>query len=369
MFNLSLSEININNLKHNCMVIKEVIGQNCKLGIVVKESAYGYQLIEFLKNIEDFEEVSMVMVGKIKECRLIVENNMDMPILLLLNANASYLKGLLKSNITFSAYNKEFIVDLNNISKLRSIKSKVHIRIDLNSTGMGIKPIEFYRLYQDAKKLTNVEITGIYSHINPTCRENNCAIETAINEFDKLINMIPVNERKKLTIHIADSSLIFDFNKSHYNMVRAGIELYGLPYSSKGYTGLMSVMSLKARIISIEKIIDESTVSYYNKCNENKTIAYVALGYRDAPFLMKLKNLKVMVNETLVNVYGEPCMETCTIDITNMKDISIGDVVTFIGIENGVRITDIMKRDNIKITDYERLCMISKTVEKAYIKE
>ena len=62
-------------------------------------------------------------------------------------------------------------------------------------------------------------------------------------------------------------------------------------------------------------------------------------------------------------------MDQCMINADNANNISVGDVVTVIGRENGLSITadDIAK--NLGTINYEVICIISKRLPRIYIKD
>jgi len=78
---------------------------------------------------------------------------------------------------------------------------------------------------------------------------------------------------------------------------------------------------------------------------------------------------KVIIKDKLFPVVGRICMDQCMIDVTEGKDIKIGDEVILIGEGNGVRFNGDDIAGLLGTINYEVTCMISKRVPRVYIKD
>lgn len=112
--------------------------------------------------------------------------------------------------------------------------------------------------------------------------------------------------------------------------------MYGIYNEDEPKTrlNLKPVLTLKARITSVKEIEKEESVSYGRTfvAKENKKIATVSIGYADGyPRNLSNKNVKVVVNGEYAEIVGRICMDQLIIDVSKIKEIHQGDIVTLMG--------------------------------------
>lgn len=365
---LSWAQISMGALKNNCQIIKERIGDRTKLAVVVKGNAYGHGAIPILQEMQNWEEVDMVIVGTIEECRSICEAGIQLPVLILNRVPVKYITGLPLEKVCFSAYDKLFLEELNEFAQMQGKTASVHLRVDVNYGGMGILPEKFLIVYEYVKSLKNIKITGIYIHPYSIYGKDENRYLQDLELFDFLISQISVSDREQLTIHAANSKAIFRYPQSHYDMVRAGVALYGLPYEEDRNFKLKQALSLWAKIVSCEWLNEKSRICYEDLYGaEKRKVAHISLGYWDAPFLLTSSHTVCAVKNNLLDIYGEPCMEVCCADITGKEDIIVGDPVCFLGDIQGVDVYSVMKRMGLTSCQCERICMTARRLKKVYL--
>lgn len=103
---------------------------------------------------------------------------------------------------------------------------------------------------------------------------------------------------------------------------------------SKYNFDIKPVLSLKSRITSVKMICKGELVSYGRSYVANKDIkiATVSIGYADSyPRNLQGTNVKVVVNNKYATIIGRICMDQLIVDVSNIKDVKQGDIVTLIG--------------------------------------
>ena len=145
-------------------------------------------------------------------------------------------------------------------------------------------------------------------------------------QIDEAVGYHPIH-------HILNSAGIERFSQFQKDMVRLGIGIYGV--SAVNQKNVMPVASLKCRILQIKELTPEDgTVGYgrHGKINRKSKIATLPLGYADGINRHLGRGAtKFCVNGKLVPTIGNICMDMCMIDVTNVKDVKVGDIVTVFG--------------------------------------
>ena len=171
--------------------------------------------------------------------------------------------------------------------------------------------------------------------------------------------------------HCANSAAIIDVPEADFDMVRAGIAVYGLYPSDdvdKKRLPLVPVMTLKSKITCLKNLEKDRGVSYGKEyiTDEVRHIATVPVGYADGYIRDYARGGEMIVNGEKVKIVGRICMDQCMIDVTNVHNISIGDEVT---IFSDKEITADTLAKISKTINYEVVCLISKRVPRIYLKD
>jgi len=125
---------------------------------------------------------------------------------------------------------------------------------------------------------------------------------------------------------------------------------------------------LKAYILQIKQLKKGESVGYNRQyiCEKDCTIATVSFGYADGlPRNISGKYYKVLVNGVLCPLIGNISMDLCSLDVSNINQVSSGDEVIIFG--NTPLIEELAaKADTIP---YEILTKISARVKRVAFTE
>ena len=121
---------------------------------------------------------------------------------------------------------------------------------------------------------------------------------------------------------------------SHFDMVRCGIAMYGY-YSrpmAKAPIRLTPVMKVQAPIVHMKKLPKGRPVSYGKSyiTTRDTTVAIIPLGYADGYWRCFSNKAKMKLDDKVVNVIGRVCMDQVIIDVTDIAEVSPGQMVTVI---------------------------------------
>ncbi|MDX2346745.1 MAG: alanine racemase [Legionella sp.] len=141
-----------------------------------------------------------------------------------------------------------------------------------------------------------------------------------------------------LTQSIANSAAILSYANTDklFDVVRPGIMLYGVsPFFDQDGTsiGLKPVMQLISKITAIHDILPGETVGYGAtwQAERPSKIAVVAVGYGDGYPRHIAPNTPVYIENQFVPIVGRVSMDMLMIDITDFKEITIGNRVELWG--------------------------------------
>lgn len=367
------AEVSTGNIELNIQTIRNVVGKNVKICGILKADAYGHGIKGVRKFLGERGLVNMISVGKISELLKLsrMEWNDDLEVLLLGGADNLEIEDCLMNHkvnpekTIFSVYSIPQFYELYHIAESLDIRIKVHIRVDGWNSGMGISYEELIKKQDDFFLQDAIEVCGIYSHLYTSYADDKGGVKNELENFDRMIQKIKPEYRKKVTVHVLNSALVFAFPEYAYDMVRVGTAMYGLPCGAD--VELHPALRIYAKIFDVRSIDEEVPLSYEdNQKQGRRRIARIFIGYWDNPLLLTQKDIRVKIRDRIFTLADDVCMDNMCIDITGNEDISVGDQAVLLG-ESGVTVDEILKRNGIKYVHSEWLCMTAGRLEKIYI--
>ncbi|MEG1989654.1 MAG: alanine racemase [Clostridia bacterium] len=212
----------------------------------------------------------------------------------------------------------------------------------------------------------NIIIDGIYTHLSSADDDDVYTLKQ-LSIFDNLIHLLLDNNYTFNYIHVLNSSGTLNYSKYQYNAIRIGDILYGY-YPNKNLRNkinLIPSVKLVAPVVNLKEVNSNCAISYsktYITTKKTK-IATIQIGYADGLDRALSNKLNLTFNNIDCKIIGNICMDMCMIDVTNIKNIQIGNYVTILDYDDSIyNISDILHTIN-----YEILSRISKRVKRIYI--
>jgi len=308
-----------------------------KVGIcaVIKSNAYGHGINLAGKILEDIEYVKLFGVASIEEAKILRDEKIKKPILLLGSIypfeNFEYLY---EYKITPTVSSVLILKELNKFAKKIGQKIKFHLKIDTGMGRIGLLPERIEDFINEYKLMGNIICDGIYTHFSSAKEDREYTLyqlKLFNNCYKKLISC----GIKPKYVHTANSAATILYPESYFNMIRPGLIIYGLKPFNKvdKYIDIHPVLSLKSKIVFL-KILSKGKYISYSKTyvTKKKTkVATVPIGYADG-LLRKLSNKgKVLIKGKFCNIIGRVTMDMIMVDVNNVEDVKVGDEVVIIG--------------------------------------
>ena len=95
--------------------------------------------------------------------------------------------------------------------------------------------------------------------------------------------------------------------------------------------------------------------------------ATLAIGYADGYTHLLSHKAYILIKGRKVPVVGKICMDQIMVDVTDIKDVKIGDEAVLIGSQGNKKITVEELAKSAGTIPYEIVCWISERVKRVYI--
>ena len=378
------AEINLSALAGNIKLLKSSCTRpGLKVMAVVKADAYGHGAAEASRTLLD-NGADALGVALAEEGMLLRQEGIDAPIYILGECPAAAAGDAIKDKLILTVNSIDSARTYSKLAKKAGQKASININIDTGMNRLGIN-------WRDAgdisaiRSLSNLAIDGVFSHFACASEEDPGYSELQMKRFSKALEALGSPGLAAINKHFANSAAFFRFRKSHYDMVRAGLCLYGMnPYADgweewlpadavKAVKKLKPVLSLKSRISFIKKVSAGETISYCGtfKAQKDSVIATIPVGYADGYSRMLSNKSKVLIKGFEAPAVGNITMDQFMADITGMdkrESIKTGDEVVLIGRSGKESISAEDIAGLLGTINYEVTCMIKKRIPRIYIK-
>ncbi|MDG1262278.1 MAG: alanine racemase, partial [Flavobacteriales bacterium] len=364
----STLEINLSRLEHNLHFYRNQLSPEVKVMAMIKAYAYGSGNAEIAEILE-VNHVDYLGVAYINEGIELREEGIQLPIFIL-NADARSFHQLVKYNLEpeiYSLHQLEKLVEELNFQRV-STPFNIHLKVDTGMHRLGFDEQNFGDVLELVKRSKSIRVASILSHLaaSDDPKHDGFTLQQ-IATFDRLHAAATKALGYAIDRHICNTAGIMRFPKAHYEMVRIGIGVYGVPSCAEDRDQVKPVGALKTRVSQVRMIGAGESVGYTRSsmAQHERKIATIPIGYADGfPRSLSEGKGEVVIKGQRYQVVGKVCMDMTMVDITG-SEIQDGDEVIVFG-------------DNPKVTElatsaatipYEIIAGISRRVQRLYFRD
>ena len=361
------AEIDLKAIEHNYRQVRKVVGKGIHIMAVVKANAYGHGTVEVSRVLER-AGVDYLGVATTDEAVRLRDHGITVPVLILGSVLPGEVGVAVAKDITLTLCGDGLLDAIRQETK-DGRRLKVHIKVD---TGMGRVGVWHEEALPFVKKISaekGIALEGIYTHFSSAGRDD-FFTNYQIESFEKLLLELEKNWIKIPLKHAANSIATVDFRRSHLNLVRPGLIIYGM-YPKHTFPKLIKLkpaLALKTKIVFIKETPPGRSISYGRTfiTQKHTRIATLPIGYADG-YGRKLSNKgEVLVKGQRARVIGKVTMDQTMIDLGSIGGVKVGDEVVLIG-KQGL---DEIRAENLarmaESIAYEVVCGISNRVPRVY---
>lgn len=328
-------EVNLDNLRHNAIVLQEIMHEDCELMAVVKADGYGHgaeRVACFLNEIG----VKSFAVATIDEGIILRKAGVIGDILILGYTDLERARELAEYRLTQTLIGYDYAKGLNEVG----FDIETHIKIDTGMHRIGLDKDNVEKIVK-IFGFKHLNVSGIYTHLSVSESREREDIEFTHRQIDSLYKLLEELENRKVQvpkIHIQSSYGLLNYPEIRCDYARIGIALYGVLSESgdnmKLKPDLRPVLSLKSKLALIRDIKIGESVGYARAfiAERDSRIGVIPIGYGDGiPRNLSCRHESVLINGYKVPIIGRICMDQLMVDITDIPQVKVGDTVVFVG--------------------------------------
>lgn len=328
-------ELDMHALEHNVRFLQSGLPKDCRLMPAVKANAYGHGAVPVARELN--------RLGIRDFCVACVEEGVELrragicgEILILGYTSPSLFPLLRRYRLT------QTVVDYDYAQRLEQsgLKLSVHVGVDTGMHRLGI-PWEETEKIIAVYHMKHLKVKGIFTHLAtcdsllPECR---AFTEKQLQAFSETRSALDAAGLPCKGVHLLSSYGILNYPQEAEDYVRPGIALYGVPSSAglpdSGFSSLMPVLSLKARVASVRRLRPGESAGYGAAftADGETIVAVLSIGYADGlPRELSEQKGSVLIKGRRAPVIGRICMDQTLVDVTDIPDLQAGEPAVLIG--------------------------------------
>lgn len=364
------AEINLDHLAHNIREVRRVTNDKALVTAVIKADGYGHGAAQIGKTLLE-NGADRFAVATLSEALSLREVFKETEIMVLGYTPDTLIDEAIEKGIIQTVFSIEQAQYFNDRAMMIGKVLKVHVKVDtgMRRIGMAVSD-ETINQIVEMHQMPFLELEGLFTHFAVADEHDKTFTNEQVKKFLWIVEGL---EKKGVTIpikHVSNSAAIIDCPEYNFDMVRAGIMLYGLypsPDVNHDRVALKEVMSLKAEIAQVKTVAAGEGISYGHKfvTTASTQIATIPIGYADGFTRSLTFKAKGIVKGTIKPVVGRICMDQCMMEVDGL-DVKVGDTVTLFGEVSGARISIDDYASMLSTINYEIVCMIGKRVPRKY---
>lgn len=353
-------EINTEALANNIRLIKEHIGDEVELMAVVKANGYGHGAVTVARTAL-LNGATYLAVANMAEALELRDAGITAPILVLSYVPVFAVRQAIQQNISVLLFDLALAQQYERVARDVEGKLKVHIKVDSGMGRLGVLPSDTARLFRSIHAMNKLDIEGIYTHFSVADEDSDYTAEQ-LRVFKGVVASLKATGYQFKYVHAANSAGILASPDNYFNMVRAGLLLYGHKPSQKFdvMRGLSPAIIWKTVVAQVKSLPPNSVVGYGNtyRTQQDETIAVLPVGYADGLRRSPKTWQVVLIHGKRAPLVGRVSMEKTTINVTDIPDVSIGDEVVLLGRQGSDEITADEIADWLGTINYEVITTI-----------
>jgi alanine racemase len=337
---------------------------------VVKANAYGHGVLETAA-VCVARGVDFLGVATLDEAIPLVEAGIKLPLLVLGYVPGEFAEQVIEHNIRTVVYEKDYARELSRAAQQMGKDALIHFKIDTGMGRLGF-PANASGIAEvlEISAWPGLRAEGLMTHFAESDCPDRAYTLQQIRRFQDFNRELENRQLKIAIKHCANSAAIVSYPEAHFDMVRAGIMLYGL-YPSPSMKALdldiIPAMTLKSRVSFVKTLSCGESVSYGRTflCSEDTEVATVPIGYADGYNRLLSNRAYAMVKGIKTPLIGTVCMDQCMFALPGGANVKVGDEVILFGKpEDGITADDLAEM--IGTINYEIVTTITSRVPRTY---
>jgi len=219
----------------------------------------------------------------------------------------------------------------------------VHLKVDTGMHRVGCSVSDAVALAEMIAARDELRFDGLATHLAVADEIDSTYTDEQLDAFDSVLDAITERVGRPTVVHAANSAGLLAHPRARYDLVRAGIALYGINPVDEAVSEieLRPALSLHARVSYVKQLDAGARVSYGLRYRLPRAarIVTVPVGYADGvPRALGAAGGEVLVHGARRPIAGTVTMDQILVDVGDLE-VAVDDDVVLLGSQGGDAIT------------------------------
>jgi alanine racemase len=248
--------------------------------------------------------------------------------------------------------------------------ARVHAKVDTGMGRLGTRdPAEAVAILDRAAADERLEAAGLMTHFATADEPRSAYLAEQLSRFTPLVAKVK-RSHPEIVVHAANSAAVLGAPKSHFDMARCGIAIYGMdPFQrDPGEQGLEPALSLESYVAAVKPFAAGESAGYGRAwaAPQETCIGVLPIGYGDG-YRRGLSNAaEVLIRGRRHRLVGTISMDNVTVDLGPDTDVRVGERAVLIGKDGADRILAEDLARTLSTINYEVTCGLTGRVRRLH---
>ena len=363
----AVARIDFEAVRANCARLRDELRDGAELCAVVKADGYGHGA-EGCAAAALAGGATRLAVATAREAEEVARRLGQVPLLAMGALSESEVDVALGSGAEVGLWTEGFRALLSGRARAAGRPARVHVKLDSGMGRLGtFDAEEAIALARACDGDPDLELAGVWTHF-ATADEpgaDDGYFDQQLARFDEVARAVKA-EFPGVIAHAANSAAVFREHRSHYQMARCGVAVYGLdPFQGDpAERGLAPALSLRSYVAAVKRFPAGQSAGYGRtwRAPRETWVGVIPVGYGDGVRRALSNHADVLVGGARRPLVGTISMDNLTVDLGPETGVEPGEEAVLIGAqgEEEIRAEELAAR--LGTINYEVTCGISPRV-------
>jgi len=363
------AEIDLDALTANVRALRRFVGPSVEIMAVVKANAYGHGAVPVAQTALA-AGATRLAVHRVQEGIELRRAGITAPILLLGYAPLRTAPAVVRYNLTPTIITQEFAEAL---AAEAERPVPVHVKVDTGLSRYGVLPEETVDFVRMLQRLPRIHVEGIYTHFATADEADPSYVRRQLDRFRSVLQALKTRGMYISFRHACNSAATLAFPEAHFDAVRPGIAMYGIPPSEDRSSPipLRPVLTLKSRVARVRTLPAGRSIGYGRTYITSRPtrVALVPIGYGDGYHRLVSNRGAVLIRGRRAPILGRVSMDQIVVDVSHLDGVRMEEEVVIIGRQSEEEITATEVAQWAETIHYEVVTSLLPRVPRLYLRQ
>jgi alanine racemase len=353
----ALARVNLAAIERNVTRLQRDLGPGTELCAVVKADGYGHGAQQAARAALA-GGATWLAVAAAGEAAALRAAGIEARLLVLGALSPGELETALAAGADVVAWREELVAAV-----AERGGGRVHVKLDTGMGRLGTRdPREATRVAEAAAAAGGVQLAGAMTHFATADERGDAFLGEQLERFEAWA--LPLRRRHPgIVLHAANSAALLRDPATHFDLVRAGVAVYGLDpfHQDAAARELEPALELRSYVAEVKPCARGQSAGYGRRfvAERDTVLATVPIGYGDGVRRALTNNAELVVGTRRFPLVGTVSMDNVTVDLgADGGGVRPGDDVLLIG--PGVPAEEMARR--LQTINYEITCALTARV-------